>query len=47
MITKKEHDAMQIAGFNSVSELLKRYFELLKVSDRLSNTLEDPKNGVQ
>lgn len=30
MITEKEYAALEIAGFSSVSELLARYFALLK-----------------
>lgn len=29
-LSQKEYDALQIAGFSSVEELLARYFELVK-----------------
>ena len=39
VLTQKEADALQIAGFSSVGELLARYFELVKVKNELDNRL--------
>lgn len=40
-LSKKEYDALHIAGFSSVEELLARYFELLKAKQRMERVIAE------
>lgn len=40
-LSEREWDALQLAGFTSVEELLKRYFSLLKEKQHMERTIAE------
>jgi len=39
-LSKREYDALQLSGFSSVEELLKRYFELIKEANSAKHAVD-------